>query len=102
MTENQFGGGRSLDAQELGSDGHASIRADPDGRVQAPNERPPGAAWNGTQDVALVPLGQIPSLLGFHLELAVNFVLVSVKAQILDMVVSLVDVGDLFTGEVSG
>ena len=80
MTENKFGTGRSLNAEELSTDGHSSIRADPDGRVHAPNERPPGAAWNGTQDVAFVFLGQIPSLLGFHLELAVDFVLVSMKA----------------------
>ena len=102
MTENEFGGGTSLDTEELGADGHAPIRADLDGSMHAPDKRPPGTAWDGTQDVAFVLLSQAPSLLGFHLEFAVNFVAVSMKAQILDMVVGLIDVGDLFTGEVSG
>src|SRR5512138_3805508 len=102
VTENQFGGGRSFDAEGLGADGHASIRADPGGSLQAPDERPPRAAGDGTQNVAVVLLGQVPSLLGFHLEFAVNFVLVSMAAQILDMLVALIDVGDGFTGEVSG
>ena len=102
MTENEFGGRRSFDAEELGADGHAPIRANPDGSVHAPDKRPPGAAWDGTQDVAFVLLSSVPSLLGFHLEFAVNFVLVSMKAQILDMLVGLIDVGDLFTGEVGG
>ena len=102
MTENKFGGRRSFDAEELGADGHAPIRADSDGSVHAPDERPPRAAWDGTQDVAVVLLSPVPGLLGFHLEFAVNFVLVAMEAQVLDMVVGLIDVGDLFTGEVSG
>jgi len=102
VTENKFGGGRSFDAEGLGTDGHASIRADPGGGVRAPDKRPPRAARDGTQDIAFVLLGQVPSLLWFHLKFSVNFVLVSMKAQVLDMAVGLIDVGDFFTGEVSG
>ena len=102
VAEDQFSGGRSLDPEELGADGHTAIRADFDGSAQAPDERPPGAARDGTQNAAFLRLSQGPSPLGFHLEFAVNFVLVAMPAQVLDMGVGLIDVGDLFTGEVSG
>ena len=102
MTENQPGGGRCLDAEELGADGHATIRANLDGSLDAPDERPPGAAGDGTQNAAFLLLSQSPSPLGFHLELAVNLVVVAMAAQVLDMVVSLIDVGDLLAGEVGG
>ena len=102
MTEDQLRGGRSLDPEELGADGHAAIGADFDGRAHAPDEGPPGAARDGTQDAAFLLVSPVPGLLGFHLEFAVNFVLVPMEAQGLDMGIGLVDVRDLFTGEVSG
>ena len=102
MTEYQLGGGRSLDPEELGSDGHTAIRTDFDRSAHAPDEGPPRAARDGTQDAAFLLLSTVPGLLGFHLEFAVNFVLVAMAAQVLDMGVGLVNVSDLFTGEVSG
>ena len=102
MAEDQFSGGRSLDPEELGADGHTAIRADFDGSALAPDEGPPGAARDGTQDAAFLLLSTVPGLLGFHLKFAVSFVLVAMAAQVLDMGVGLIDVRDLFTGEVSG
>src|ERR1019366_4827201 len=102
VAEDQFSGGRSLDPEELGTDGHAAIRADFDGSAHAPDEGPPGAAWGRTQDAAFLLLSAGPGLLGLHLEFAVNFVLVAMEAQVLDMGIGLIDVSDLFTGEVSG
>jgi hypothetical protein len=102
VTEDELSSGSGLDAEELGADRHASIRADLDGSAQAPDERPPGAARDGTQNAAFLLLSQVPSPLGFHLEFAVNFVLVAMPAQVLDVGVGLIDVRDLFAGEVSG
>ena len=102
VTKDQLGSGSGLDAEELSADRHAPIRADLDGSAEAPDERPPSAARDRTQNAAFLLLSQAPSPLGFHLEFAVNFVLVAMPAQVLDMGVGLIDVGDLFTGEVSG
>ena len=102
VTEDEFAGRSGLDAGVLRADRHAPIRADLDGGAHAPDEGPPGAAWGGTQNAAFLFLSQVPSPLGWHLEFAVNFVVVAMQAQVLDMVVGLIDVGDLFTGEVSG
>ena len=102
MTEYELSGGRRLDPEELGADGHTAIRADFDGRALAPDEGPPGAARDGTQDAAFLFMSTVPGLLGFHLKFAVSFVLVAMEAQVLDMGVGLIDVRDLFTGEVSG
>ena len=102
MTEYQFGAGRRLDSEELGTSGHTALRADFDGSALTPDKGPPGAARNGTQDAAFLPLSAVPGLLGFHLKLAVNLVLVAMQAQVLDMEVGLINVRDLFTGKVSG
>ena len=102
MTEYQFGAGRRLDSEELGTSGHTALRADFDGSALTPDKGPPGAARNGTQDAAFPPLSAVPGLLGFHLKLAVNLVLVAMQAQVLDMEVGLINVRDLFTGKVSG
>jgi len=102
VTEDEPRGGRSLHAKELGTDGHPTIRADPNGNAAAPNEGPPGTARDGTQDAAFVPLSPVPGLLGFHLKFAVEFVLVAMEAQVVNVWVGLVDVGNLFTGKVSG
>ena len=102
VTEYQLSGGRRLDPEELGTNGHAAIRADFDGSALAPDEGPPGAARDGAQDAAFLPLSAVPGLLGFHPKFAMNLVLVAMPAQVLDMGVGLIDVGDLFTGEVSG
>ena len=102
LTVDDFGAWRAGDPQSFHACGDPPVQPDFDRRADTPNVRPPRAAWDGTQNVAVVLLGQVPSLLGFHLEFAVNFVLVSMAAQILDMLVALIDVGDCFTGEVSG
>ena len=102
MTEDQLGAGTGLDAEVLGADGHAAVRADSDGSAHTPNERPPGAARDGTEDAPFLLLSQVPRLLGFHFEFPVDFVFVAMKPQVVDMGVGLIDVGDVFTGEVSG
>lgn len=102
VTEDELGGGSGLDAEELRAYRHAPIRADFDGGAHTPDEGPPGATRDGAQDAALLFLSQVPSVLRFHLEFTVNLVPVAMEAQVLDMRVGLVDVGDLFAGEVSG
>src|ERR1039457_5108743 len=89
VTEYEPSGGRSLDPEELGADGHTAIRADFDGSALAPDEGPPGAARDGTQDAAFLLLSTVPGLLGFHLKFAVSFVSVAMAAQVLDMGVGL-------------
>ena len=101
VTEDQLGRGSGLDAEDQGKIDAAMIELDGTS-AQAPDERPPGAVGGGTQNAAVLFLSQVPSSLGFHVEFAVNFVLVAMAAQLLDMGVGLIDVGDLFTGEVSG
>lgn len=102
VAEDELGGGRGLDTEELSADRHASIGADFDRGPHAPDEGPPVTARDGTQDAAFLLLGQIPGALRFHVQFPVNLVLVAMKAQVPDVKVGLVDVGDLFTGEVSG
>lgn len=102
MAEDEFGSRASIDSQELGVDWHPAIRGDFDGRPHAPNEGPPGTVRNQADNGAFFFLSQSPGLLGFHLKFSMDFVLVAVKTKVLDMRIGLVDVGDLFTGEVGG
>ena len=101
VAKDELGGWRSLDPELLRANGHSAIGADSDGRTQTPDERPPRAAWDRTQDAALFLLSQVPGLLRFHLQFAVNFVLIAVQAQVVDMRVGLVNLADAFAGEVS-
>jgi hypothetical protein len=47
-------------------------------------------------------LSQLPSLLSFHPKFKLDFVLVAMEAKVLDMRISLLDIGDAFTGEAGG
>lgn len=100
MAEHDAGAGRSLDAQREGADGDSAVEAHADGGAQTPDERPPGAEGLGTQDRALFSEGEVPRLLRGQAELAVDLVLVVVEAQGLDVGSGVVQIGDLFTGEV--
>lgn len=100
--EDGFGTWSRLDAQELGTDRHAAIGADLDVGAQAPNKGPPGAIGHRSQNGAFLFEREVPSLLGFHFEFPVDFVLVAMEPQGLDMRVGLVEVRDIFAGEVGG
>ena len=100
--EDSFGTRSRLDAEELGTDRHAAIGADLDVGAQAPDKGPPGAIGHRTQNGAVLFEREVPSLLGFHFEFPVDFVLVAMEPQCLDMRVGLVEVGDVFAGEVGG
>src|ERR1022692_267288 len=102
MAEDEFGAETTVDAEALGADGHAAIGADFDGGAEAPDKRPPGAARDGAEEGAFLLEGEVPGRLGFHLKFSVDFVLVAMKAQALDMGIGLVDVGDLLAGEIGG
>lgn len=102
MTEDGVGTWGGVDAQGLGTDRHTAIGADFDFGAQAPDKGPPGAVERRAQHGALFVEGQIPGLLGLHFEFTVHFVLVAVETQFLDMGIGLVEVGDVFAGEVSG
>ena len=102
IAEDEFSSGASIDSQKMGADGHPAVRGHLDERTHAPDEGPPGAARNRADDGAVFFLSQPPGLLGFHLELAMDFVLVAMATKVLDMRIGLIKVGDLFTGEVGG
>ena len=88
-----------LQAETLRADGDAAIGADFKGSAEAPDKRPPRAARDRAQDGAFLFLGQVPGLLRFHLEFTMDFMLVAVQAQMLDMRVGLVDVREVLTGK---
>jgi len=79
---NDAGAGADTDAQALGVDGHAAIRADLERGALAPDVRPPRAAWSGAQGVALFAPGGAGGGIGGAAEFAVDFVGIAVAAQL--------------------
>ena len=102
MTEDESGFGGGLDAKALGGDGNAAIVGDFDDGAFAPDERPPRTAWDGPQHGTFFFFGGVPGLLGFHLEFALEFVLVAMAAQVGDVRIGLREIGDVFAGEKGG
>ena len=102
LAEDDFGTGSRLQAQELRADGNAAIGADLDLGAQAPDKGPPRAVGFGAQHRAFFFASEVPGLLRSHFEFAVDLVLVVMEAQGLDLEVGWVQIGDVFTGEVSG
>ena len=102
QAEDDFGAGWNFQAEALGADGDATIVAGFDFRALAPNVGPPRTAWDGAQDGALFLFGGVPGLLRFHLEFAMDFVLVAVQAQGLHLWVGVFELGDLLAGEEGG
>ena len=100
--ENDFGARACLNAQGVGADGDAPIAAHFKGAAQAPDEGPPGALGNGAEGRAFFFEGQLPGLIGFHFDFAVNFILVAREGQGLDMEVGLTQVRDFRADELSG
>ena len=98
--EDDFAAWSRLDAKALGADGHAAIGAYFDVGAQAPDKGPPGTVGHRAQHRAFFFEGEVPGLLGFHFEFPMDFVLVAMEAQGLDMRVGLVEVGNVFAGEV--
>ena len=76
---------RTFDAQALGADRDAAIGADFDCSANTPNIRPPWAARGWAQDGAFFFLGQIPSMLRDHAQLAMGFMSVAMEAQSLNV-----------------
>ena len=102
MTEDDLVSGQGFDPEALGADRHAAIGADFDFDAFTPDKGPPRTARDRAQGGALFFPSGVPGLLGFPLEFAVDFVLVTVEAQGLDVGVGLIEIGDVFAGEVSG
>ena len=102
MAEDSFGTWRRVNTQELGADGHATVKADLEVGAQAPDKGPPGAVGHRVQNGAFFLERKVPGLQGFHFDFAVDFMLVTMETQGLDMRIGLVEVGDVFAGEVSG
>ena len=98
--EDYFGARGTFDTESLGTNGNATIGADPDGRAETPNIGPPGATWGRTQDGALFILGEFPGLLRGHAQFAVGFVGVAMESQSIDVGVGGFDLGDVLTGEI--
>lgn len=102
MTEDESGFWGGLDAKALGGDGDAAIVGDFDDGALASDERPPRTAWDGPQHGPFFFFGGVPGLLGFHLEFAVEFVLVAMAAQVGNVRIGLGEIGDIFAGEEGG
>ena len=85
LGEDDFAAWSSLDAEALGADRHTGIGADFEVSAQAPHKGPPGALGHRTQHGAFFFEGEVPGLLGLHFEFPMDFVLVAMNAQGLDM-----------------
>ena len=96
------GAGRLFDAQALGGDGDASVRADAGLRACAPDVGPPRAGRGGAQDGALFLAGEIPGGLRSGADFAMLFLGVVVVAQLINPEVGLGQRGDVFGGEKCG
>jgi hypothetical protein len=81
MTKDElvFWGG--LDAEALGADGDAAIVSDFDDGAFAPDEGPPRTTRDGSNGRVFFFSGDVPGLLGFQIEFALEFVLVAMQAQ---------------------
>lgn len=93
------GAAGAFDAEALGADGDALIGADFGLGTLAPDVGPPRAGWGGTQDGALLRESQIPSGLRGGTQLAVEFLLVVVKAEFFEQGIGLREGGDVLGGE---
>jgi hypothetical protein len=102
MTEDEFGFWGGLDTEALGGDGDAAIVGDFDDGAFTPDEGPPGTARDGAQDGAFLFFGGVPGLLGFHLEFAMEFMLIAMEAQGGEVRIGLSEIGNVFAGEVGG
>jgi len=102
LAKDDFGAGRDLEAEALGADGHPAVVADFDGGADTPDEGPPRTTRYRPELGAVCFLGGVPGGLRLHLQLAVGFVLVAMPAQVGEVRIGLVQVGDLLAGEVGG
>ena len=100
--EDDLGSWGSFDAEGMGANRDAAIGADLDLGEQAPNKGPPGAVGFGAQQGAFFFAGQVPGFLRGHVEFAVDFVLVVMEAQGLDLGIGLIQFGDVLAGEEGG
>ena len=90
---------RSLDAQALSADGHATIGADEDGRTHAPDVRPPRAARRGAQSRAVFLGGELPGGERRQAQFAVALVGVAMEAEFFEQRVGGRQIGDGVRGE---
>ena len=98
--QHHLGARGTFDTEALGTNGNATIGADPDGRAETPNIGPPGATWGRTQDGALFLLGEFPGLLRGHAQFAMGFVGVAMESQSIDVGDCGFDLSDVLTGEI--
>lgn len=102
MTEDELGSGSGVDAESLGADGDTAIVGDFDDGAFTPDEGPPRTTRHGPEHRAICVYGGVPGLLGFHVEFAMDFVLVAMQTQVADVGIGLNEVGDVFAGEEGG
>jgi hypothetical protein len=100
QAQNHFGARRAFNAQALWADRNAAIGAGFYSGANTPNIRPPRAARGWAEDGAFFFFGQFPSHLGYHAQLAVDFMGVAMETQIVDVGVGLIEICNLFAGEI--
>ena len=97
-----FGTGRPVDGQALGTDGDATIVADLNRSALTPDIGPPGTARIGTQEGALFLQGPLPGGVGGGGNLAMFFVGVTMEAQLVEQGIGGIEGGDVFGGKKGG
>ena len=98
--QNDLGAPGMFDAEALRADGDTAIGADFDRGANTPNIRPPRTSGDRAQDGPFFFLGAIPGLLRRHAQFAMGFVGVAMEAQSVDVRVGIIDVRDVFAGEI--
>ncbi len=102
MAKNDLGAWRGVDAERLRADREAAIGTDLHVGALAPNKGPPGTLGYGAQHGAFFFQGEVPGLLGFHFEFAVELVLIAMEAQGLNMGIGVVEIRNVLAGEIGG
>ena len=97
--EHDLAARRPFEAQALSANGTTPVGADLDGLAETLTMRPPGATGGRAQDRALLLLREFPGALRGQAQLAVGFVGVAMEAQVDDVRIGGVDLGDRFAGE---
>ena len=83
----------------LGADGDFAVVADADTGLLAPDKRPPGTSWGGTQHGAILGNGLLVGGVRSGAQFAVDFVLVGMGEELVQELVGTCKFADLIGGE---
>ena len=98
--QNHSGARGALDLETLDANRNAAVGTDLDRRTDAPNVRPPRAAWGWTKNGPLFLFRGLPSMLRGHLQFSMSLVDIAMEPQSLDVGIGGFHVANLFAGEI--